>query len=86
MPDELKIENERDGSTPVIVQAEQWEKLLGNGKPPTVLPAAAREAIAKKENRSGGVLGSFHRHFRLGGKGTDRVESPRHVFSRYGVL
>ncbi|KAK9704164.1 hypothetical protein QE152_g28457 [Popillia japonica] len=84
MPDELKIENEKDGSSAnVHHQAEQWEKLLGNGKA-TIVVAPAQNAVATKENRPRGVLGAFHRHFRFGGgNGTKKDDSPRHVFSRY---
>ncbi|KAI4456366.1 inward rectifier potassium channel [Holotrichia oblita] len=84
MPDELKIENEKDGSPATAHhQAEQWEKLLGNGKA-TIVVSPAQNVVATKENRTGGVLGTFHRHFRIGGgTGTKKDDSPRHVFSRY---
>lgn len=82
MPDELKIENEKDGSSR---NGEQWEKLLGNGKTPTVVPAKLDIPLKNETKRvpSNTILGSFHKSFRLT-MGSNKDDSPRHVFSRYG--
>lgn len=79
MPDQVTIVNERGGDG---VHEEQWEKLLGNGKTPTVLPAQLPVPRMETRRRSeNSILGSFHKSLRMS-IGAGWKDENGHVFSR----
>lgn len=78
MPDEVKFESEKSSC-----QGDQWEKLLGNGKTPTVVPAQLSVPINENRRKSdNSILSSFNRSLRMS-IGVGWKEEGGHVFSRY---
>ncbi|XP_031352874.1 G protein-activated inward rectifier potassium channel 3-like [Photinus pyralis] len=80
---ESALEEVKSEQVPEVCEDEQWEKLLGNGKAPSVVRSQQLPVprVDARRRSSASILGSLHKSLRIsiGAK----ADANGHVFSRY---